>query len=339
VYTENNVGKKIPEIVNDTLAVSRIEKIRYIPLTPLEIATVHKLTITLPKEYALPPMAGSIKERNTEREYVNVVPLSNYKVSSRRVDPNKVNNLINQTAQNISNYFDGTHNLYAAAIIGGNASFGNPAAMGLQLGIAALYNLGERLTLSAEFKFINHFFSNFILKDDSVSYNNISSQQIDTSWTYKGTQYTTTQGYKVNSFITLELPILLEYNLGRVSIFGGPNLAYELPVNWSKQPTYNTAKSVEQTVSQNQNPFANSNYSMNTKTDFAAHIGLGYIFGATYDFSKKLSLDARMTQILMNDRQGNDATLNRLMKTPTLQLSLDFFFGRKEKVIYIMERK
>ena len=96
--------------------------------------------------------------------------LSEFKVKSKKTAPEKINEMIGNTKNGISSLFDGTRKYYAALMLGGNASIGNPSAFGLQLGIAGFYALSERWTLGAELKYFNRSFSNYKLADEFVTY-------------------------------------------------------------------------------------------------------------------------------------------------------------------------
>lgn len=323
--------------VLDTVAITRVERVNYVPLDALEMVALRKLLVADTRRTLVP--VANLKERIVSNEMVSLVPLANYKVASRRVDPGKFNQLVQNTSQGIANYFDGSRNFYAALVLGGNTSFGNPGAFGLQLGIAGLYQLSERLTLAAELKYVNHYFSNYSLDDQSVTFENVNSQQISgIEWLFSGTQKTTTSSYKINNFGALEMPVTLNYNLGRVSVFGGLNIAYAFPIKWSKENTLNTVP-VQQTRNQNENPFKNSAFKIDEQNDFSSRFGLGYVWGLNYDFSRKVSLDARLTQILWDNNKGNTDAIKRLFHVPTLQVSFGYYFGRKDKVVYIMDKR
>jgi hypothetical protein len=321
--------------VIDTLAITRVERIRYTPLAPMEIASLRKANI-IPKAEVIVPMAR-VKTITVASEMVNMVPLSDFKVASRKVDPSKFNQLVQNTSQGISNYFDGTNKFYAAILLGGNGFMGNPTAFGMQFGIAGLYQLSERLTLTGELKFANHYFSNYSINDQSVTYDNLSTQQSGLEWLFSGTQNTTTSAYKINSFSALEFPVTLSYSLGRISVFGGVNMTYSFPAKWDRTNSVSSIN-VSSTEPQNQNPFLNSDFKLNEQKDFASRFGLGYVGGLSYDISRKLSFDARVTQNLWNNYNGNADAVNKLFKMPTFQFSIGYFFGRKERVVYILDK-
>lgn len=334
----NSGDNKTLTKVIDTLTITRVERIKFTPLDPIEMAALRKAKI-IPKSAANFVPLAKVKEYTVANEMVNLVPLANYKVASRKMDPSKFNQLIQNTTQGISNYFDGTNKFYAAILLGGNAFVGNPGAFGMQFGIAGLYQLSERLTLGAEIKFANHYFSNYTINDQSIGYADVSSQQVPgVGWLFNGTQTTTTSAYRVNSFSALEFPITLSYSLGRVSVFGGLNLSYAFPVQWEKTNTLSVQK-VNSTESSDKSPFVGSTPTMNEQKDFSSRMGVGYVGGVSYDVSRRISLDARMTQNLWTNYNGNAKAVNDLFKTPTFQFSIGYFFGRKERVVYIMDKR
>jgi hypothetical protein len=336
----NSNGAKVYVNKIDTLAITRVERIKFEPLEPLEMAALRQAKIIPQASVIAPIPVTKLKEYMISNEMVNLVPLANYKVNSRKVDPSKFNQLMTNTTQGISNYFDGTNKFYAAILLGGNGFLGNPGAFGMQLGIAGLYQLSERLTLGAEIKFANHYFSNYTINDKSVSFENVSSQEVSgVEWLFKGTQVTTTSAYKINSFSELQLPVTLNYSLGRLSVFGGLNMAYAFPVKWNQANGFSTTQDVSSTQVQNTNPFLNQNGSIDTKKDFDTRFGLGYVAGFSYDINRKISLDARVSQNLWSSYNGNADAINKLFKTPTFQLSIGYFFGRKERVVYIMDKR
>ena len=89
----------------------------------------------------------------------------------------------------------------------------------------------------------------------------------------------------------------------------------------------------------NVNPFNDENYRLDPSTDFKARFALGYAFGLSYDFSRKVSVDLRFNQMLW-DNSGKyqlDA-VRQIYRQPMVELNLGFYLGRKEKVVYIMDR-
>src|SRR5690606_24313970 len=70
--------------------------------------------------------------------------------------------------------------------------------------------------------------------------------------------------------------------------------------------------------------------------DFKARYGMGFTIGAAYDFSKHLSLDLRINQNLWNNLKSTSELSTNLYRATGVQLSLMYFIGKKDKVIYMM---
>jgi hypothetical protein len=134
------------------------------------------------------------------------------------------------------------------------------------------------------------------------------------------------------------LPVLLSYNLGRVSIFAGPEFSYFFPLNHQKSNSVQESY-VSKMTYDNKNPFIEQAPRLNPTTDFHARFAAGYSFGLSYDFSRKLSVDVRMSQMIW-DNTGKyklDA-LRNIYRQPAVEVNLEFFLGRRDKVIYIMDK-
>lgn len=338
--SKNKSGAGPFTTVVDTLSVTRIERIKFTPLNKVEMASLRAANIIpMAEPIRNPLIATTAKEYTVTTEAVNLVPLANYKVASRKVDPSKFNQLVQSTSQGLSNYFDGTNKFYAAIFVGGNGLVGNPTGFGMQLGIAGIYQLNERLNLMGELKFANHYFSNYSINDQSISYENVNSLQVSGQWVFTGTRNISTTTYNVKSFSALEFPVSLNYNIStRMSVLAGVNLAYAFPAKWNKL-NVNSSEAASSTQNQNQNPFINTPFVLNESSDFGGRFGMGYVAGVSYDISRKLSFDARVSQNLWTSYSGDANAINKLYKMPSFQLSLGFFFGRKDKVTYIMDRR
>jgi hypothetical protein len=136
------------------------------------------------------------------------------------------------------------------------------------------------------------------------------------------------------------MPLLLSYNLGRISLFGGPEFAYFFPLTWTKGTPRSEVIDVSQTTTTHANPFVSKPLLLNEQKDFNSRFGMGYVFGLSYDFSRKVSLDARVSQMLWdNSGKYKVDALRNIYHLPTAELSIGFYFGRRDKVIYILDRK
>ncbi len=337
IYSKNNRTGQPPQLISDTIAINRIEKIRYTPLNKLELIALKKLYVSNNVNAAL-LARERLNTGTAATTEMALVPLSRFKVNSKKINSPNVNKFIQHSAGGLANYFDGSHRFYLGILAGGNLSIGNPGAWGMQMGIAALYALNERFTVSGEFKVTNHYYNNFALKDQSITYSILERQLPDGQWIYTGTEFVRTSSYNINHFNSIEIPLLLQYNLGRVSIFGGPQLTYGFPFKWSKAMDYKE-NNIEHRQDNMANPYSDAPFRFNENTDFAARTGIGYVAGMSYDFSRKLSLDLRMTQVWRDNAVSNNEAVNSLFRMPAVQLSMGYYMGRRDKVVYILDRR
>lgn len=331
--TRGKDGKLLPTEM-DTIAIAKVERTHYIPLSRLELVALQEIVLASKPNLTYNTVSSPI----LKAEYVDMVPLSEYKVATKQANVNGLSKLSALLSNSIAGYFDGTKNYYAGLLLGGNVAMGNPHQFGMQFGIAGMYQLNERLSIGAEVRYANQYFSNYNIVDNAIVFDNVSGSfnSINNNWDFKGNKHEYAAAYKINSLHTLQLPVILSYYLGRASIYGGANLTYALPVKYSYTNTI-TSTLVEGTSnSQQKSPFTGSAFEIDAQKEFNARFGLGYVAGVNYDLSRKVSFDARVTQMLWNNNKSNTQTVQNLFQVPTLQVSLGYYFGRKEKLVYMM---
>lgn len=315
----------------DTLTITRIERITYYPIAyPSPEFTEKRYATALVTN----PAAGSGLASDYTLESASLVPLSSYKVASKKVKPTAFMSL-KRTANGLESLFNGEKDWYMAILAGGHTSIGNPGSLGLQAGLAALYTFRERWVISAEARFMRSYFPGYKLLDASSNFE-VSKSQVPGGWLYSGTETVTTNEYKLEQLSSLHVPVTLSYNFGRLSAFGGLDLSYRFPLKWEKESSFSTLP-VAQLSTEDSNPFLDETFTLNEQKAFKSRLGLGYVAGLSYDFSRKLSLDLRIRQTVWDDAHYELDNLKRLYRRPSAELSLGFFFGRREKVIYIMD--
>lgn len=323
-----------PVFTSDTINRQRIPVKTLIPLRPIEMAAISGFEIKPNLNIAM--LDQSAMYASGERA-VSLVTLSKYEVSSKKSTPEKINNMIGQTKNSMTNLFDGSRNFYTSLLLGGNYAVSNPSAWGLQIGAGFFYVLSERLTLGAEAKYVNRNYNNYSFIDKFNTYANISSTISGGNYVFNYDEQSHTTLYRIKNLGSLELPVYLNYSFGRFSVFGGANMAYA----FSMHPVVSNQLNVStQTYTAPSTEFKYDNEPSRVfNSDFKSRFGIGYIFGAQYDFSRKLSLDFRMTQLLW-DNAATDVSkqISRdVFRTPSVQLGLNFYFGRRDKVIYMMD--
>lgn len=330
---------KPPVPVYDTLSSTRIAKVSFIPLSYAEL----KLNQLEPKieTVALIPNAKisptQFQSEAAEKNMINLVPLQHYKVSSRQMDASAISRLLQSANSGISGLTDGSKNWYISLLIGGNAGISSPNSYGMQIGASFLYSIAERWTLSLGVKYQNSYYPNFQFWDSAISYI-LKEDQTPNGTMFSGTESVHQTSVKANNLSRLSIPVLLSYNLGRVSLFGGPEFSYFLPLKNQKATSVQSSY-VSKFAYDNKNPFTEQSSRLSPATDFHSRFAAGYSFGLSYDFSRNLSVDVRMSQMLW-DNTGKyklDA-LRNIYRQPAVEVNLDFFLGRREKVIYIMDK-
>jgi len=330
---DNTATSSRIKTVIDTISIVRIQKIKYTPLSKIETYKINQLvygTTATPTETLT---ATELADASANSSFL--VPLATFKVKSKRINTLDV---IKNTAGGLTNYFDGTHKFYAGLLVGGNVSMGNPNAYGMQVGAIVNYTLAERWTLSAEFKFINKYFPQFSYLDEEKDYQ-LNKEQTNNGWLFTGTGSTVSNNYVIKSTNNFNLPIYLGYYLtDRLSVFGGVNFDYGMPIKFTKENSFKTVD-INELSSGSENPYHNSAFKVNEHQDFKTRFGIGYLAGMNYELSRRFSLDGRVTQSLWNNGSKNIAPLYHLSTNPSFELSLGIYFGRREKVTYIMDRR
>lgn len=338
-YTKDLKRPFVPEL--DTVAVYKIARLSFVPLS---IAEIKQLPSTALAANVRPVQTGSSyllaaasPEASNTQSPVDLVPLKEFRVSSHKMDGSIFSRWFQYANGGMSGLFDGTKDWYVALLFGGNMGLGSPNAYGMQAGASFLYALAERWTLALEMRYQSSNYANFRFFDNATTYE-VTGEKTPLGTQFSGTEYKTQTNYQANSLSRISVPVLLNYNLGRVSIFAGPEFSYYFHLNNTHNETVQ-ANAVSKLAYDNKNPFSDEYYSLNPSTDFKSRVALGYAFGLSYDFSRKVSVDLRFNQMLW-DNSGKyqlDA-VRKIYRQPAVELNFGFYLGRKDKVIYIMDR-
>ncbi len=340
-YTNIN-NQQLETIITDTISIVKVEQVKYVPLSFSEQIRMSRLVAA--NQVATNAEINTYNNYNFDepefsaekREIVNLVPLENFKTESKSIN---AFNKLKFTAGGLAKLFDGTNNLYASIIFGGNTNISNDNAYGIQAGIGLSYILAERWTLSAEFKFINKYFPKFKFTDESSDFNIERAHDSSTGdWIYTGDGNIIYNNYTVQNYNALNLPIYLSYNISsRMAIFGGANVSYILPIKWEKERSMEHL--IINTRSPNHELYQDKNWLVKESEDFNNRFTLGYTAGASYDISRKISINGRVTQSLWSNQRSGLKQFDKMFRAPAFELSMNFNFGRRDKVIYIMDKK
>lgn len=321
----------------DTTAEYRIARVSFVPLTRGEIKGIYPQALSAniqpAKTYSSSYSTAITNESN--KGNVQLVPLDNFKVSSWTIKKNRVLDWLH-SSNGLYGLFDGNKDWYLAFMVGGNTGLGSPSAYGMQLGLAFLYRVGERWSLSMGLRYKNIYYSNFQFLDSALTYQ-VEGEKVPSGTKYSGLAYDNLMTYRVHNLSGLDVPLLANYDLGRFSVFGGPDFIYYFGLK-NTQSEQEDSRTVSKVSYDNENPFINQGYNLNPISDFRPRFGLGYTFGLSYDFSREVSINVRLNQMLW-DNIGNyklDA-VRKIYRQPSAEINLGFYLGRREKVLYMME--
>jgi len=268
---------------------------------------------------------------NRSNSYSNLKILNENKVKTIYSNAgNNFNNNIKALRDDIARFFQNSDKLQAAINFGGLYTPAGTGGYGFNIGVGGTYLLSERLQLTLEARYIHKSFTNFYIEDIDKTYNVTQNGSI-----YNGTERITNQEYLISGISMFEVPLYLTYNIGeRLSVFGGLQFAYAAPIKWST----NTNVVFNENYANTQKPI-DKEFRINDKTDFAAQNGLGYMFGIGFDISKKMSLDFRVNQnFRSNSATGMSNSVNNIFTTPTFNINIGFWFGKKQKIYYLSNR-
>lgn len=306
--------------VNDTISIQKIAMDRTVlnKLTNND-ATASASNIGL-KNKNIDPAAA---RNNTLADPVAntvLVPLSNYKVHSRRTtqwNARSFQDVVRDVKFNLSQI-----RFYPGITFGGNSNFGANNLSGVQLGLFGMFTFGESWNAMAELKYLYHFNNGSVLEDDYMDIKkNGSGQPI---------QSKVEHFFKFSSLQSIEMPIAIRYAAGRINLFGGVNMAYNFRVNAEEvtlTPNDSSYKAVANPNWDNTKPTVSYN-------DFKSRFSLGYLLGVGYQISPSLQIDMRMTKNVWDNASGVGAekVSHQYFKAPSLQFSLFYRFSQKNKI-------
>lgn len=207
---------------------------------------------------------------------------------------------------------------FAPGIAGGiNATFFAPNGIsGFQLGITGNFILNEKWSIFGELKYFNRFSAATTIIDNYVTYTALSNGGYQKD--------SVQQSFRYNNLQSVELPVALQYTLGKCSMFAGGNLVYNFSIYNDFQQN---ALSPEITTQPGR-----SIVPQYTPNDFVSRIGIGYLLGGCYYITPQLRADARIVQTVWDNSSSTGSQLlsRNLYKNPSLQLSIGYTFKKKE---------
>jgi opacity protein-like surface antigen len=195
---------------------------------------------------------------------------------------------------------------------------------GIQLGATETLGISDRIAVMLELKYHQSFNRGVELKDNYVSYTEESKD------VYR--RDSVEQIYKFSALQSFTLPVTVQYHAGNFNIFAGGSFVYTLGINpeLAGGPLLDYRKTGLTNVPQETIDAAHATIN---QSDFNSRFGLGYIFGASYQVSPKMSVDARMTQTFWDNAATPGAKIvsDRLYKKPGVQLSIGYNLSKEKK--------
>lgn len=327
---DGKVKQHIDTVANKTFYRNRLE-----PLSTKEKLNLLAIAAALPESMSLAKVehtdataaAASVKVNASAAANSGLVMLSDYKVKSST----SRQSLVTRFYDMMSQYLDGQKPYYFGANIGGQAMFSNPLQSGFHIGAGAYYEFKERYTLGVEFRYLRNSFGGGGQVRDNFS---TFRDQVYNNGVYTALEQKNVNAYTLRSNAYLELPITIRYQLSKLSLMGGVYGNYMTGTRYTSELN---KLSEERRVSAN-TQFMSGTGSI-TAEDFKARYGMGLTIGAGYDFSRKLSLDMRINQNIWTNMTQTSHLSENLYRATGVQLSLFYFIGKKEKLIYMMNQK
>lgn len=220
--------------------------------------------------------------------------------------------------------------------MGVNAAYRNPSNNfgGFQAGINNLKPFGDYFSLLAELKFFIRNNSGYSVRDIMTANKNLSKDVVslanNNQSIYSYQIDSTVRLYNFNNFMSLELPIVLQGHYRRMTVYGGVNLAYMLPIR-TKEVLRNYVLNKSDTLANSQLFSLPAEQGRDfVKTDFAGRWGIGYVAGVSYSFNPQMYVDLRMARQLNDNARtlaAREVSANTF-KVPTVQLSLGYRFKK-----------
>ncbi|OJV55500.1 MAG: hypothetical protein BGO31_19250 [Bacteroidetes bacterium 43-16] len=261
--------------------------------------------------------------------FANLVPLENYKVKTLNKDDRR--SFVTRFYDMMNTYMNKDKPFYFGGSLGGQLMFSQPLQSGFNLGLGGYYEFKERYTLGLEFRYLRNSYSGSLVEN----YQNYSQQTVDRSGAtpvYSALEQKFTNTYNLQHSTYLELPVSIRYQLSKLSVMGGVYGSY---MTGTKYTTNMAEQNGEAHMVSGPKPFVSTTGSI-LANDFKARYGMGFTIGAAYDFSKHLSLDVRINQNLWNNLKTSSELSTNLYRATGVQVSLMYFIGKKDKVMYMM---
>ena len=262
-----------------------------------------------------------------------IVELSSKKIATKSSswNPSNFMNWMTQAKMNLTN----TQPNYAFLFGINGANNGSNTFAGFHLGMSGQIAIGTNLFFSADFRYLMKMNSGFAFQfmnrqvtcNDSVAFQTGSPAL--TMMSYNKLIDSSNKVYNFNAMHTIEVPFSIQYNYKRWSALLGMSFAYNFKLKTS-EINYTSVKSQRDTLM----PGTFVPTTVNTiipVSDFASKLNINYLIGVQYHISPMIYLDARMVKSISTSASsaGEKHVYDQVYKMPTFELSLGYFFRKK----------
>lgn len=309
-------------IIEDTVSIVKVERITF---TPLALNKQIEILEEIKNE--------KIKEIASLKNHQNYIVANKTKTNYSSYEKQNKNRKISDFLQK---YFSENKPKYAYLLFGGNMLL-NERLGGMHIGIGIGHILNEKWIWSSEFKYTQQFLGQIGFTDTKADFETIKNKE-GNNWHYKGSGTEMHHNYTINKIQNLSLNTYFSYYFNdRISAQMG------IQGNWNLPKSYSRMEEVQHLqvnyLSERYDLFENKDLLLNPEKDFASSFSLGYLVGLQYDLNKKWSIQAKMTHPVIHTHLPQLDYLKKMATAPTVELSIGFHFGRKDKVIYIMDNQ
>jgi len=199
--------------------------------------------------------------------------------------------------------------------------FGPNSFKGFQFGFTGNIIFSDNLSVLAELKYFHRINNNYSLSDNYYNYVPAAGGQY--------TKELQPVSYNFSTLHSIEMPISIRYCLSHFNFFVGGNLVYSFAINTGQSTLSNTPIPTPTLVSAP----GSDNAPKIKDADFDSKIGVGYLFGISYQVSPNVMLDFRNVQTLWNNANTTGAKIisDQLYKSPSLQVSIGYRLGGNKK--------
>lgn len=251
---------------------------------------------------------------------------------------NNISNSISKVGEKTVDFFSAFKKLdlgislgLSVALFGTQNNYG-----GFQGGITNATRISDNLTLLSELKFFLHNNAGFTINQIQT---NVFNQSIDTVM-YAATNQTLysyqidsiVKKYNFKNFMSLQLPVMLQYTFNRFGIYAGANFAYNFKIQTTEADNKYVKSYYAKVNNSNPYEFPTGTATDYARTDFRARFGIGYAVGLNCYINSKVYVDLRLAKQFW-DNSNNNAMREistGVTKVPFTQLSLGYKFGKKD---------